>query len=303
MKIQTFSIVVGSKACDAHCPFCISKQTGYDELPTEPEINFRNLDKAIQLARMGETTTCLITGKGEPTLYPASIEAYLEYLHGQFPFIELQTNGLQIGRLAAGQEMSTLSEGLLTYWYNRGLDTIALSVAGIDTEQNARIYNKNYPDLATTVKYLHDLGFSVRLCVMLMHGGVDTPKELRKVIQWCLEHKVEQLTIRPIRRAHSQDNKDLDPEAVRFMNRFGLDGQSAALREMRDWVQQNGTLLLTMMHGARVYDVGGQNVCVSDCLTLSEVNDDLRTLIYYGNGRITYDWQYKGAVLLGGYVE
>ncbi len=27
MKIQTFSIVAGSEACNARCPFCISKMT------------------------------------------------------------------------------------------------------------------------------------------------------------------------------------------------------------------------------------------------------------------------------------
>jgi hypothetical protein len=54
------------------------------------------------------------------------------------------------------------------------------------------------------------------------------------------------------------------------------------------------------MHGARVYDVGGQNVCVSDCLTREPETANVRTLIFYGDGRVTYDWQYDGAVLLGG---
>jgi hypothetical protein len=54
------------------------------------------------------------------------------------------------------------------------------------------------------------------------------------------------------------------------------------------------------MHGAEVFDVDGQNVCMSDCLTNDASNGDIRTLIFYSNGRITYDWQYEGAVLLGG---
>jgi len=32
MEIQTMSIVVGGPGCNAKCPYCISKQTGLDEV-------------------------------------------------------------------------------------------------------------------------------------------------------------------------------------------------------------------------------------------------------------------------------
>ena len=53
-------------------------------------------------------------------------------------------------------------------------------------------------------------------------------------------------------------------------------------------------------NGAKIYDVAGQNVCLADCLTIKPTTDDIRTLIFYGDGRLTYDWQYEGALLLGG---
>jgi len=300
MKIQTFSVVVGSPACDAHCPFCVSKMTGMDELPPPGEFNERNLDKAIQLAKLGGTTTGLLTGKGEPCLYPDRITEYLRRLSGQFPFIELQTNGIQIGRLAEGRDVK-MSEGHLKYWYEMGLDTLALSVTGIDPKLNRRIYNKDYPNLDTTIEFLHDLGYSVRLCVMLMHGEVDSVDSLKELIRWCFSRSVDQLTIRPIKRPQHQGTTALDVGQFQFVQEHGMADDSTALAEMHQWVQDNGTLLLTLMHGARVYDLGGQNICVSDCLTVSEVSDDIRTLIYYGNGRIAYDWQHRGGVLLGGH--
>ncbi len=55
---------------------------------------------------------------------------------------------------------------------------------------------------------------------------------------------------------------------------------------------------MTLMHGAVGYDVGGQNVCLTDCLTLDASNEDIRQLIFFPDGRLGYDWQYEGAVLL-----
>ena len=49
--------------------------------------------------------------------------------------------------------------------------------------------------------------------------------------------------------------------------------------------------------------MAGQNICLSDCLTVDSREDDIRTLIFYGDGRLTYDWQYEGAVLLGGDLD
>lgn len=44
--------------------------------------------------------------------------------------------------------------------------------------------------------------------------------------------------------------------------------------------------------------VDGQNLCVSTCLTLDPQEPELRQIIFWPNGRLTYDWQYQGAILL-----
>ncbi len=70
MKISTFTIVVGSAACNAACPYCVSKMTGKELGMKEPKVNWRNFDKACRLAQVNQVSTVLLTGKGEPTLFP-----------------------------------------------------------------------------------------------------------------------------------------------------------------------------------------------------------------------------------------
>lgn len=297
MKIQTFSIVIGTRACNAKCPFCVSSMTGFDELPAGNEIDLVNFNKACRMAQIGGTTTVLFTGKGEPTLYPVEINTYLDLLRPwQFPFIELQTNGLEIGRLARDgkSKIRFLDEKTLRALRMSGLNTIAISTVGIDPKLNAEIYNRDYPELERTVAYLRDLGYTVRLCVMMMHGGVSSPETLEEVIDWCRKNDVAQLKVQAIRKPKRTE----DPEASEFVVDRGL--AEHEISGIAGWLEDNGTPLMTLMHGAVIYDVAGQNVCLSDCLTLESSNDDVRTLIFYSDGLLTHDWQFDGAVLLSG---
>ena len=297
MKIQTFSIVVGTRACNARCPFCVSRMTGFEELPKTRNINERNFAKAARLAELAGTTTVLMTGKGEPTLYPAQITHYLELLRTwRFPFIELQTNALEIGRLARDgkSKIPDLTEGTLRTWWNLGLNTIAISVVDVNAAPNKAVYHEDYPELATTIAFLHGLGFSVRLCVMMQRPYVDSWARLGEVIAFCKKNGVEQLTVRTIRKPENTH----DPDASAYVMEHGL--TDAEIAAIHGWIDRNGVRLMSLMHGAAVYDYGGQNVCLSDCLTLDPTGDDIRTLIFYDDGRIAYDWQYDGAVLVGG---
>ncbi|MDO8425818.1 MAG: radical SAM protein [bacterium] len=306
MKIQTFSIVVGTRACNARCPFCVSHMTGFAELPKRGDVHAGNFMKACRLGQLAGTTTVLMTSKGEPTLYPTEIGEYLQLLgEWQFPFIELQTNALDIGRLAAGDNAAVQARGLtrttLQAWRGAGLNTIAISVVDVEPGPNRRVYldgEGEYPDLARTVGYLHETGFTVRLCVMMQQGAVCTSTDVERVIAFCKAHQVEQLTIRPIRKPERTSGLLLT--TARYVETHGLDKEQ--ITDVRDHVKKCGTRLLSLMHGAEVYDVDGQNVCLSDCLTVNQAEDgdNIRTLIFYSDGRLTYDWQHPGAVLLGG---
>ena len=76
MKIQTISYVIGTSACNASCPFCVSKKItndGFKYTKEKNKLNFSRLHTSIKLAERTGVLTALITGKGEPTLFSEQI--------------------------------------------------------------------------------------------------------------------------------------------------------------------------------------------------------------------------------------
>lgn len=325
MNISTFSIVVGTRSCDAACPFCISHSTGFEQV-RDKDINWDAFSRAVAMARSAEDgpPTLLLTGKGEPTLYPTEITLYLEAIRNMsridvldtdegevelvqsiFPTIELQTNGIRLGRLATDElEGSPELYKHLRLWRKLGLTTIALSTVGINPKHNKQVYlhhrQEPYPDLETTVRFLHDEGFQVRLCVMMQQGMVCTPEGVKEVVDWCREHQVEQLTVRPIRRPKNK-LPVMQNEADRYVMQYGLDEAEETV--IAEWIRKTGHHIYTFTageHEFKVYDINGQNVCLADCLTVSTKADTIRTLILYPRqkrGNIAYHWQFTSAVL------
>lgn len=295
IQFQTYSIVAGNAFCNADCYFCVSKMTTTPEKARELSdltVDWRNFHKATKLAQMGGVTTVLITGKGEPTIYPKEISDYLTALQPYgFPLIELQTNGTLFQNKKLFGEHDYLRE-----WYDLGLSTVILSVVGVDSEQNRRIYlphAKEYPSLEKTVELLHSKGFTVRLGVVMLNGYVDCPEKIEEVVAYCKKHGIEQLTLRPVTAAENTK----DPETNRRIEQSRLTKEQ--LRNIKDYVESNGKFLLNLIHDGRVYDFRGQNLCLTNCLTSDPDNSEVRSLIFFSTGEIMYDWQYPGAIILG----
>ena len=139
---------------------------------------------------------------------------------------------------------------------------------------------------------LHDHNLSVRLACVMASGFIDDWEGLLALIDFAKEHRVEQLTVRPVNRPANSRNQ----QAYEWSSSHHL--RAEQVEDIRRSLQANGALLMTLVHGAEVYDVGGQNVCLTDSLTLDSRSDDLRQLIFFPDGRVRYDWQYAGAILL-----
>lgn len=297
MKIQTFSIVAGSEACNARCPFCVSKMTPPHGVELkEPEVNWRNFRKACMFAKQSGTTTAMITGKGEPTLFPEQITKYLAHMEEfEFPFIELQTNGIQIS------EKKDKFNSYLDRWYDLGLTLIAISHVHYDPEKNREIYlpyRKEYINLPDLIKCLHEKKYSVRLATILLDGYIDNSSKLEKLINFAKENKVEQLKVTPVEKPkQSRENvKNGELPVFDYIKKHFL--KQEQYNDIKSHIERNGTPLMNLVHGATIYDINDQNLCLSNCLTIDPNSENIRQLIFFPDGHLRFDWQYTGAILL-----
>ncbi len=288
MKIETFSILVGSTICNAHCPYCISKMTPKQGVDfKEPKVNWRNFEKSCRLAQINNVNTILLTGKGEATLFPNQLTKFLEKLKKfNFPLIELQTNGLVFEKKEYDK--------YLKVWYRLGLTTMALSITHYEQEKNKQIFtpNSEYINLEKVIKKLHNFGYSIRLSCTIFRGGIDSVEETKKIIQKAKEWNVEQLSLRKISKPLKSENK----EVFEWVNAHSLN--ETTYNQIVEFLKTNGNKLLTLPHGSVLYDIDGQNVCFTDALTIEPESDNIRQIIFFPDGHLRFDWQYKGAILM-----
>jgi molybdenum cofactor biosynthesis enzyme MoaA len=295
MKIQTFSILCGSEACNARCPFCISKMTPpFGVTLQEPEVNWRNFEIACRFAQQSGATTVMLTGKGEPTLFPEQITKYLVALKKfSFPFIEMQTNGIMMA------EKSDIYLSHLRDWYNLGMTTIALSIVHYDAEKNREVYlpyKKSYIDLPKLTEFLRAY-FSLRFTCILANGFIDSREKLRELIAFTKENHVGQLTLTPVNKPEAGENQTVwDWTHAHHLTK-------EQLNDITEYVRVRGTKLMHLAHGAEVFDVEGQNVCLNNCLSIQPESEEMRNLIFFPNEDIRYYWQYSGALLLQGWED
>jgi hypothetical protein len=264
---------------------------------TEPEVDWDRFDIAASYAIIGRCSTAMITSKGEPTLFPDQVAKFIRRLGGYrgqygeraFPFIELQTNGIPLWDNKDGSAAVRLRD-----WKSLGLTTIAVSVVHLDPEVNRQIYlpyRKEYINLPGLIDLLHEQKLSVRLAVVMFDGGMDTTGAVADMIAFAGRHRVEQLSFRPV---NAPDDSENDDVAAWARQHFLPPAKLAAITA---FVEKTGTAVGKLVHGATIYDVNGQNVCLTNSLTLDPNTEEFRQLIFFPDGSIRWDWRFPGARL------
>lgn len=290
MKFKLFSVVVGTEACIANCPFCVSGVKPNKKNMCEPQINIRNLKIAANLANRSDIDTVMLTSRGEPTLFPRQITDYLEILKEfNFPFIELQTNGILL------QKKYDYYLPFLKRWYDLGLTTITISTVSNKYEINKNNYTPDgeYIDLPFLIEQLHNIGYSLRLTCVCCKNYMDTPEKINEYINFAKFNKVEQVTLRPVNKEYRRES------AMKWINENSLNDIDK--ENITDFLNANGTKLLELKRIGTIYDINGQNVCLSMPLnkyTRDTNPDNARQLIYFPDGHLKYEWEMDGGILL-----
>lgn len=278
--VKTYSVCVGNSSCNAKCPFCVARMTAPLGSPTGFELDERNLVKGARLAREYGATTALITGKGEPTLWPEELIRAAQLLGEIFPVVEVQTNGM------------ALSDYILLNLYDAGVTTIAVSCVHFRDDINRECYSDRY-SLTGVLNAIHLKKMSVRLTAMCVKGWIDTPEAVARFIEVANAMMVEQITFRSIKTGSVRGR---GPEVYNWTKEHAVD-----MRPIQKMVEARSTRLESLVHG-NVYayqldDGTEQNVCLSDCLTRNPKGNVIRQLIYCPDGHVRYDWEHEAAIV------
>lgn len=276
----TLTLIAGTRACPNKCPICISNMTNgngidYKEIP----INIDALKQSIQIALNHNAKNVLITGKGEPTLYPAQISKYLiEMKDKPFDKREIQTEGSYVSQ-------DGLINDLLETWKYLGLNSIAISIFHYNSAKNQAMFkNKNGYVISSLLSKLSRMKFNVRLSCVLTNNNVDNVEEVKNLINFCKDNDVMQLSLRTVDVPRNTNNIQAKEETLAC--RISEEKYSSIVEYVK-----TGFFCDRLPHGAEVYEVDGQNVCITTGLTIDGGKDDIRQLIFFPQGILTCSWE------------
>lgn len=274
----TLTLIAGTKACPNNCPICISKMTpshgieGKDRTPIDVE----TLRKSLQFALNHRAQNVLITGKGEPTLHPAQVSQYLVEIKGMpFDKRELQTEGSHISHNSMNPMLET--------WRYLGLDYIAISMFHYEDRLNKIMFRGKGYQMVPLVHKLHEMGYRVRFSCMLVNGFIDCVDEVRNLVSFAKDMNVSQLSLRTIDMPPNPINKETADNVVKYRL------SPRQLRRIFKYVR-SGLYCDRLPHGAEVWEVEGQNVCITTGLSNDAGKDDCRQLVFFPQGILTASW-------------
>lgn len=267
MKANNLTVSVPNCGCDKNCPYCVSKCTG--AMKSNLSLMIRNVPKVLNLARMSQVSSVLITGKGEPCL---SISHVLDFAQTfrEFP-LEMQTNGIWLQKNLSFVDVLATS----------GMNVIAVS---IDTLFQV--------EMSVLSEVVHKSGMLLRVCLNVTNNeylfdetGFDTFREILWLIQrW----KIDQLTLRKI----------VAPNYVEEtkQSKWIKENCDAAVydrlqHELMCMCKNSGHHLRHLQYGAEVYDLDGITVSYSDyCMQDDNDTEDIRSLIFQEDGHVYTSW-------------
>lgn len=286
----TYSIIAGSLWCTCNCGCCISKMTDRCGITiSPPDVDWRRFEEATNIAWNYGARNVLITGKGEPTLFPAQITMYLNKLQEEdFNTIELQTNGYTFSS-------NSMYEEFLEVWRDLGLTTIAISVYHHNDFMNDQLFVPRYEynrDLVSLIEILHEYDYNVRLSCLLMKGYIDSGDKVKEMIAFAKNNN----TFLTLRTAETSDYKgeiEIQEEISRKHKGFVIKHRLSndELEWIRVFLRANGVKRGNLSHGATVYNIYDQNVCLTTGMSESDFDMDRRHLIFFPQGWLTTSWE------------
>ena len=124
----------------------------------------------------------------------------------------------------------------------------------------------------------------------MMKGYIDDLDKVLDFIAHAYEFGFDQVVLRPI----AMPNASKDAEAAEWTKPRMMDENE--LYRIATHFTSRATLIRELVHGGKVYSYKGQNVCLSNCLTMdAESKEEDRQIIWLPNQTLVTDWTYAAA--------
>lgn len=271
MRANNLTISVPYEGCDKACPYCVSKCTGF--VKKDRDLMLRNVPKVLTMARLGQVSSVMITGKGEPCLNINDVLLFCDKFR-EFP-LELQTNGIY---LSENQYMiGTLA--------NNGMNVIAVS---------ADEFGGTPIELMS--KEIHKHGMLLRMTFNVTNntyaGGEVT---FQRLLDYCIKHGVDQLTVRNI---VAPNYVEETAQTKWIKEKVDHDLYMKIMMEMDKTCKESGHRIRILPQGSVVYDIKGVSISYSNyCIQDENDTDDIRSLIFQEDGHMYTSWNSNASKL------
>ncbi len=232
---RSVSLLPIARGCQARCAFCFSRAS----ISAEQESG--HLDHGVVAAILREgrrrgAERAVITGGGDPGLVPfARLLDLVRASAESFPQkVVLITNG----RFLAALEESA-RQAALRALDEAGLTVLSMSRHHPDPSENARIMSLDVgtEDVLETVARTGLRTLRPRIITVLQRQGVDSAERLEALMRWAVNHGVEELTLKELYVATSEESVYHD----RAANRWSRENQ-APLSLATDFFADRGWL-------------------------------------------------------------
>jgi Radical SAM superfamily/4Fe-4S single cluster domain len=211
---RTVSLLPIARGCQARCAFCFSHASISADQKGGTLARGVVTDVLHEGRRRG-AERAVITGGGEPGLVPfPELLELVRACAGSFPQkVVLITNGLFLALLDEGARRDALRA-----LEEAGLTVLSLSRHHPEPSVNARIMSLEVGTerVLASVKATPLRALRPRIITVLQKGGVETVETLEALLRWAVSHGVEELTLKELYVATSEESLYHDRQANRW---------------------------------------------------------------------------------------
>jgi hypothetical protein len=246
---RSISVLPIASGCQARCEFCFSKASVSIE-QRKSSLDKHALTMSFSKAKERGAARAVITGGGEPTLYPRDdLLEIIRLAADYFPNkVVLITNGYVLSQLP-GQECSDF----LLEMQAHGLTNIAFSHHHWKPVVNEKIMNLSI-DIASVLNQLElnpaFISLSPRLICVLQKNGIATIDDISNYLRWAATLGVEEVCFKELYVSTSVESVYY----TKVSNEWSLDNQ-IPLSILLNYFKQNNWIKIGMLPwGAPIYE-------------------------------------------------